>query len=659
MPSTEHLMLPAPDGVRLAATLYLPDGDGPWPALLEALPYRKDDMTASYRPEYLRFAEAGYVVCRVDVRGTGSSEGIATDEYPAGERGDMMAVIEWLATQPWSTGAVGMFGTSYSGFNSLQLAIEQPPALKAIVSIFASDDRYHDDVHYYGGALKALDTVDYPTYMVGFNALPPVPSVYGEGWREEWERRVTGTQPWMLTWLEHQTDDAYWRYGSAREGIDRIEAATMLVGGWTDGYTNICLRSFPELRCPKRLLIGPWPHASVETCIPGPNIDLVAEMLRWWDRWLKDVDTGVDDEPPITVFQQRSTRPDPLRTEMRGEWRYEPTWPPERLRSHSLRLADAAPGGLASGPGPQDALTTRGDVGATAWISCAGSMPWGVSSDQGPDEAMSLCYTWEPLDQELVMMGHPVLRARVMTDRPVTYLSAKVVDVFPDGAASLVVRGMANLAHADPRSGRVPIEPGVAYDLELELEAVAWTFDAGHRLRLDLAGADWPNAWAPPESATVTIDRVHTSLELPVLAGPAPVNGEPSLPPSAQPQVDPRANSPAGWATWRIVEDVIEGTRTAVAGYGGDSAAKDAVPAIRGVYGGTVGVSASDPGDAWAEGTADFEIVFPEATCRAQVTSRLRSDARTYGLSIDLVVSEDDQERWHRTWEREFPRDRQ
>ena len=176
MPSIEHVAIPAPDGIRLAATLYVPAGDGPWPALLEALPYRKDDVTLSYRPEYVRFADAGYVVCRVDVRGTGSSEGIATDEYPPSERTDLAAVIDWLATRPWSTGKVGMFGTSYSGFNSLQVAMERPPALAAIVSIFASDDRYHDDVHYYGGAMKALDTLDYPAYMVAMNALPPVPS---------------------------------------------------------------------------------------------------------------------------------------------------------------------------------------------------------------------------------------------------------------------------------------------------------------------------------------------------------------------------------------------------------------------------------------------------------------------------------------------------
>lgn len=662
MPETRHVRIEAPDGIGLAASLYLPDregsDDGPWPALLEALPYRKDDITASYRPEYLRLADAGYVVCRVDVRGTGSSEGIATDEYPATERTDLLAVIDWLATQPWSTGAVGMFGTSYSGFNSLQLAMERPPSLKAIVSIFASDDRYGDDVHYFGGAVKQLDVVDYPAYMVANNALPPVPSIYGEGWREEWERRVVATEPWLFTWLEHQRYDEYWRFGSAREDYGAIEAATMIVGGWADGYTNIALRSFPELRCPRRVLIGPWPHAAVETCQPGPNIDLVPEMLRWWDRWLKGVDTGVDREPPITVYAQRSTPPDPTRAEVRGAWRFEPTWPPARLEPATLGLADAEPGGLAHRGGP-DTIEVRGDVGSTAWISCAGGMPWGQSSDQRPDEAFSLTFTWDALEEDFEILGHPVLQVRVRSDRPVAYLSAKVCDVFPDGTSSLVVRGMMNLTHRTSRSEPTPMPPGEWVELELELEACAWTFDAGHRIRLDLAGADWPNAWAPPTAAILEIDRVTTELQLPVLVGPAPVAEIPSLPPSTSAQLDPRERRGSDHWRWEIVEDVVGHERRAVATYGGDEPADGEVPAMRTRYGGSVGVSLVDPGRAWADGETDLEIGFPEATCRAWSRVRMDSDAETYRVSLELAVSEDGVERWRRTWERAFPRDLQ
>ena len=310
MAATEDVFVTMRDGVRLAATLYLPSRPEPWPSLVEALPYRKDDLTAHYRPEYHRFAdEFGYVVCRVDVRGTGSSEGTADGEYTRDELEDLAELVGWLAERPWSNGNVGMYGTSWSGFNALQTAMLRPPALKAICSIFASDDRYADDVHYYGGALKQLDLADWPTNMEAVNVLPPVPRVFGQGWRDEWRRRLEAYRPWLFDWLEHQTYDEFWKHGSLREDYDSIEAATMLVTGWADGYTNIALRGMRELRCPRRLLAGPWAHVDVETSVPGPTIDLLPEMVRWWDRWLMAVDDGIDREPPITVFVRRPTPP--------------------------------------------------------------------------------------------------------------------------------------------------------------------------------------------------------------------------------------------------------------------------------------------------------------------------------------------------------------
>lgn len=652
------------DGVRLSATLYLPDGDGPWPALLEALPYRKDDVTASYRPEYVRLAEAGYAMCRVDVRGTGSSEGVAEDEYPAVERTDLATVIDWLATQGWSTGAVGMYGTSYSGFNAIQLAIEGPPALKAVIPIFATDDRFGDDVHYFGGALKQLDLVDYPTYMIAMNALPPVPSVYGEGWREEWERRVHANEPWILTWLEHQRWDDYWRFGSLRPDYDRIRIPTMIIAGWADGYRNNTFRTFEALSCPKRLLIGPWSHASTDTCLPGPNHDLIPEHLRWWDRWLKDEDNGIDREPPILVYAQRSTLPAPDRREVRGAWRCEPTWPPDRLAPASWALAGAEAGGADHGGGP-DALEVRGDVGWTAWISCAGAMPWGQPDDQRPDELHSLTYTWPALERELEILGHARLRVRVASTAPVAYLSAKLCDVFPDGTSSLVTRGLLNLTHRDSREHPAPLEPGAAYGIELELEAASWTFEAGHRIRLDLAGTDWPNAWPPPEPLTLTIDRATAMLELPVLGGAPPALEPPVLPPpnraraNTSPKERPKDDPSTGWVKWAVAHEELAHATRAEAGSAGDYPARDDVTAFAERYDGVVRVSLDDPGTAstWSEGW--FELRFPEATCTSHAEMTVESDRDAYRVGIDLVVSEDGVERWRRRWDRTFPRDLQ
>lgn len=645
------------DGARLAATLVLPDSEGPWPALLEALPYRKDDLTGD-RTHYRRFAEAGYAVCRVDVRGTGSSEGIPTDEYPLSERDDLATVIDWLATRPWSIGAVGMFGTSYSGFNSLQLAMERPPGLRAIVSIFASDDRYGDDVHYFGGALKALDVVDYPTYMVAMNALPPVPSVYGEGWREEWQRRLDGLEPWILTWLSHQRHDDYWRAGSMREDPGSIEVPTMLVTGWADGYTNIAFRGFEAMRCPKRLLMGPWPHAAVETCTPGPNIDLAADMLRWWDRWLKEEDDGIGSEPPIVLYAQRSTPPGAVRPEVRGRWRFEPTWPPERLVEQSWALADASPRGHAAGDGP-DALEVEGDVGTAAWISCAGDMPWGQPTDQAADGARSLGYEWPQLQEELEILGAPRLRVRVSSSAPVAFLAAKLVDVFPDGRSTLVTRGLLNLTHRTSRADPTPLPVDEPVEVELELEICSWTFEAGHRVRLDVAGTDWPNAWSPPERLTLTVVRADAVLELPVLVGPTPAPGEPRLLPSPLPRTDQLAQGPDGWSRWEVTEDVLGRERRVTVGYGGTSRPVDDRPAATSRYDGVVRVSTEDPGVASAEGEASYEIRYPEATCGAGTTVVVRSDRDAYDVRIEAWATEDGAERWRRTWGRRIPRDLQ
>jgi predicted acyl esterase len=645
------------DGARLAATLYLPDGDGPWPVLLEALPYRKDDLTASYRSEYERFAaEFGYATCRLDIRGTGSSEGMPVDEYTVQEHEDIEEVIAWLASREWSNGNVGMYGTSWSGFNSLQVAMRRPPALKAICSIFASDDRYADDVHYFGGALKQLDLVDWPTYMEAGNVLPPVPRLFGDRWREEWERRVTDYVPWTLNWLEQQTYGPYWKHGSLREDYGSIEAATMLVAGWADGYKNIALRGMANLTCPRRLLLGTWAHASLETSRPGPNIDLVPEMARWWDRWLKGVDNGVDRDPPIVLFVRRPTKPAHDMREYRGEWRFEEGWPLARGSETPMPLGNATtPGRQAA---TADELEVRGDVGWTGWISCAGGLPWGQPQDQRPDEAYSLVYEWAPLEAEMEILGHPRLEAIVRSSAPVAYLSAKLCDVHPDGTSQLVTRGLLNLTHRNSREDPTPLEPGTPYRVSVELEATSWVFEPGHRVRLDVAGADWPNAWPPPTPLTLTVERAGSALILPTLDGPSPVAERPTLPEPTRPQAENESARGDALAecTWRIEHDITARETRAVVRYGGPSEADEVAPAIEQWYGGTVGVSTEDPGRAWIAASATYTLHWPEATIRTEARSRVRSDAEAYHVEIEIDAAEDGEPRWSRRWERRIPR---
>ena len=644
-----NVWIEMPDGVRLNATLYMPGSDGPHPVILEGLPYRKDDLTQYHKPEYRRLChEGGFVVARVDLRGTGSSEGTATDEYPPAEQRDLRAVIDWLAGQPWSNGAVGMYGASYGGFNSIQVAMEQPEALKAIVPIYATDDRYTDDVHYYGGAKRAWDFVDYPTYMVAMNALPPVPAIAGPDWRDRWKERLESLEPWVMRWAEEQLDGAYWRHGSLRPRYHLIRCPTMIVAGWADGYRNATFRMLAELKVPARLLIGPWSHTSTETSLPGPHIDLVPELIRWFDRWLRDEPNGIDEEPPIVMYARRSTLPAPDLHEVRGEWRFEEKWPPDRLSVEVLRVNEAdAPGRSRAAA---DELPVRGDVGYTASMSCAGALPFGQPWDQRRDEAFSLVYDWAPLTDELEILGYPEVELVVASSAPVAFVSAKLCDVFPDATSALVSRGLLNLTHRNSSTSPEALEPGRAYRVRIGLDATSWIYEPGHRIRLDIAGTDWPNAWTPPGPVTLWVVRAGSTLMLPVLQGPVSMDAAPRFSP---PTTGPEPADPG--IVWRVEHDVparrsrhvIEHGSTYELEAGGSATER---------YSGINLVSTEDPADASAEGHAFYELMWDEATVGATARTRLTSDASTYKLVVRLDITEGDEQMWSRTWERTFPR---
>jgi hypothetical protein len=644
------------DGVRLAVSLVLPDGDGPWPSILEALPYRKDDLTVSYRGEYRRLAdEGGFAVARVDVRGTGSSEGIATDEYPSEEQTDLAEVIAWLASQRWSNGSVGMYGTSYSGFNSLQLAARRPPALKAVCAIYATDDCFTDDVHYVGGSLRALDLVDYPTYMIAANALPPVPAVYGDGWRDEWRRRVDGTEPWILRWLAEQTDSSYWRKGSLREGTrppesdqgyDRIEAATMLVAGWADGYRNNTFRTFERLTCPKRLLAGPWSHMSTASSLPGPHIDLVPELIAWFGHHLRGDDNGVDTAPPIQVYVRDSVEPEPDLAEHPGEWWALPSWPPPEHAMASFRV-----------DGERALLVPEAhDVGEAAWNSCAASLPWGQPTDQRADEARSLLLRWPAPAEGIDVLGHPRLHLRARCDRPVATLSLKLADGLPGGSSALVTRGFLNLTHRESSVEPTEVPYGEWLDLIIDLEATTWHFDPGHEVRLAIARSDWPNAWPAPEIGVIEIDQASISLDLPIAERPdLPYPHFVDPPPDGDNHAPPAGDAPQPVTRWWIEHDVLRRRRTARDEHGDVYDGRYGAHIVD-TYTGATDVSTVDPADAGAEGTYRCELTWPEVAVVAEARLSVRSTVDEYEVEIDLDVTEDGQPFARRRWHEVIPR---
>jgi predicted acyl esterase len=623
------------DGIQLAADIYMPPtGSGPFPALLEALPYRKDDLTASsHTDDYVRFAsEGGFVVCRLDVRGTGSSEGVATDEYPLVELDDLTDVINWLATQPWSNGRVGMFGYSYSGFNSLQVACTRPAALHAICAVYATDDRYTDDVHYMGGALRAIDLVDYCHYMTACNLLPPVPALFGDNWKSEWQMRLNEIQPWILTWLEQQHDGPYWRHGSLRPGYERIQCPTMIVAGWADGYRNNTFRTFEALQCEKSLLIGPWSHSAPAHAHPGPNIDLVPEMISWFNRWLRPDSAVVATEPPIRVFIRHSTKPDADLAMLNGEWRFEETWPPARSVTTTLRPTETHAAQV--GTSNIDVLDVRPDVGVAAWNSCAGGLPWGQPTDQREDDSWSLTYDWPVDSDHFEILGHALLKLKVASDQPVASISVKICDVFPDGTSALVTRGFLNLTHRTSSTSPQPLMPNVFENVDVELEATSWVFARGHKIRLSIAGADWPNIWSPPHPFALSVDRSTVQLMLPTVDNYGA--GTPKfapLKPTVHSESPPSEHDVR--TQWRIERDVLAHQTIARTQYGGPSVVRDD-GATHELYQGEVGVSTTDPTHSWVTATTRYQLDWPEAQCTVEARMRIDSDAEAFNVVIDV-----------------------
>ena len=512
----EHTWIAMPDGARLAARVFLPkDATArPVPALLEFLPYRKRDfMRARDEPMHRWFAAHGYAGLRVDVRGTGDSEGVIEDEYSDQELADAEAVIAWAAAQPWCDGSVGMFGISWGGFNALQVAARRPPALKAIITLCSSDDRYTDDAHYMGGCLLN-ENMQWGTYLTLYSGLPPDPEVVGEAWREMWQRRLDAVQPFPAVWLRHQTRDAYWRRGSVNQDYAAIEIPVYAIGGWADGYTNAIPRLMANLKGPKKALIGPWAHNYPHDGRPGPAAGFLQEAARWWDRWLKGVDNGIDTEPPVRVWLQDSVAPAPQYDTWPGRWVAEPSWPGPDIAPHLLYLnhehldETAAPPVELSVASPQTVGVRSGE-----WcgFGANGDMP----RDQRPDDGGSLVFDTDPLAVPLEFLGAPVLELDVKADRPVAMLVARLTEVAPDGASLRLSYGLLNLTHRDGHAAPKPVAPGTWMRVRLQLNDMAHRVPAGHRLRLALATSYWPIAWPSPQVAMLTVRTGGSILTLP------------------------------------------------------------------------------------------------------------------------------------------------
>ncbi len=550
------------DGTRLAAKIWLPEGatENPVPAIFEFLPYRKGDGTV-IRDElrYPYFAAHGYAGVRVDLRGSGESDGILDDEYSPQELADAVETIAWIAGQEWCTGSVGMTGISWGGFNALQVAALQPPALKAIITLCSTDDRYGDDVHYRGGAVEGLDMLHWSAYMLMANGQPPDPALVGERWREMWLARMDANEPLVATWLAHQRRDAYWKHGSVCEDYSAITCAVYAVGGWQDGYTNAIPRLLQNLSCPRKGLIGPWGHKFPHTATPGPAIGFLQESLRFWDQWLKDEDTGVMDEPMLRAYVHDSIRPQPTYPMRPGRWFADTAWPPPSATERSWYLS--ADGLLGDQPGAAAELRVSGLLAtaiATSGTWCGEGAAADSPGDQRTEDGASLCFTSQPLAEPVSFLGFPRVALELASDRPVAGLCVRLCEVFADGASALVSRQILNLTHRDSDEHPEPMVPGQKTKVTVQLDANGHRFAAGSRIRVAISPNYWPWMWPAPEPVTLTIFAgPGCRLELPVLP-----QSFPEPPPFEEPEIPP----PLPYQTLAVGTPCREVTTDAVAG---------------------------------------------------------------------------------------------
>ena len=401
----ETVWITLPDGCRLAARIWFPVTDQPLPAILEYLPYRRRDRhRGDDAVTHPALAAEGYVCVRVDMRGAGDSDGLMFDEYTPAEWRDAVDVIDWIAAQPWCDGNLGMIGLSWSGFNALQVAALSPGPLKAIVTTCASDDRFGDDMHYMGGCLLN-DNLQYGSTLFTWLATPPDPAIVGERWRDMWLDRLEAVTPPALRWMQHGTRDAYWRSGSVCDDYAAIQVPVLAVGGWADGYTNAVMRLLSGLSGPRKGLIGPWAHAYPHVATPGPAIDFIAYLKRWFDCWLKDQDDGISTEPMLTCWIQESEPPRSSYTRRKGRWAAETHWPPAGQATVVMEAADGGrlvTGGVMRAPSVVASLPQTGTASGE-WCPYG----WGpdMPLDQRAEDAVSLCWDGEPLTDDLTMLG--------------------------------------------------------------------------------------------------------------------------------------------------------------------------------------------------------------------------------------------------------------
>jgi putative CocE/NonD family hydrolase len=656
----EHMTIPMTDGTLLAARMWIPEDaeKSPVPAILEYIPYRKRDLTAERDVQHHAYiAGFGYASVRVDLRGSGESEGIITDEYLQQELDDGVEVIQWLSRQKWCTGSVGMIGISWGGFNGLQIAALRPEPLQAIITICSTDDRYADDVHYMGGCLLG-DNLSWASTMFDQNTHPPDPMLVGERWRDMWMERLEKSGFWLETWMRHQHRNHYWKHGSVCENYTAIACPVMAVSGWADGYSNAVFRLMENLSVPRKGLLGPWSHKYPHEGIPGPAIGFLQEVRAWWDRWLKGIENGTENEPMFRVWMQYSVPPTTSYIERPGRWVAERSWPSANIcfLQWKLDAGRLAPSAEEIGEQPLSIQSPLA-VGLFAGKWCSYQAPPDLPHDQRQEDGGALVFESGYLDEDLEILGAPAVELELSSNEPVAMVAVRLSDVQPDDKATRITYGLLNLTHRNGHENPQPLEPGRRYRIILQLNGVAQRFPKGHRLRLSISTSYWPLAWPPPKPVQLTIYSGTSSLTLPVRP---PRANDKKLRPFADPEgaeplntvlVRPREEE------WRVIRDLKRDVSTLeVVLDTGTTRYEDIDLEISSRTVETYGYRADDYDS--LSGETRWERQFSRGDWLVRTTSRTRltSNETCFYLRADLDAYEGTSRVYSRSWYNVIPR---
>jgi putative CocE/NonD family hydrolase len=652
--TVERETLTMPDGVKLAVSYWMPSGGGTdsnFPVFFELNGYRKDDLcylSWDY-PVGAWFARRGYVVAKVDLRGTGDSGGkLPESEYSEKEISDCVEIINLLSKKKWCNGKVGMYGLSWGAFNSLMTAARKPPALKAILIAHASDDLYYQDVHFIDGVMH---TDVWESMIDTYNALPDTKNyaLTPEFFTDRFDR-----EPWHFKWKENISDGPFWRKESTRFKPP-VELPVYIIGGLLDGYRDTVIRLLNSSSKKIKADIGPWKHEWPDTGSPGPNYEWRQRALRWWDHWLKDVDNGVMEEPRFMVFVREPTPPSDDTKKCKGEWRAG-NWPVGGIKPRLFypvpdkKLAGSAP---AAELKPVSLVYKAGSGGGVSgW--------WGeTSGDMSFDDESAMVFDSPELEETVEIIGLPKVSLLVSADAPHFYWTVRLEDVWPNGKVSLVSGTLINPADRVSRLEQKPLVPGEKTKLSGEIHFTTWRFKPGHKIRLSIANAQFPMAWPSPYKGTTKLwPCAQSSLELPVVVENTlpPVKNLPKPEPEEWPPDASYSEEDEGKIS-NIDYSAETGAAVYTCGINQRMTIRDTEYHMKEKN--TWKVNDNDPAHASYEAVTNYTVNPPDRKLRLNVKFRMDSDVKNFTLTETRKLFENEELVREKKWEKTIPRKNQ